>query len=436
MIPKKYPLACGGTLSVCRTDKFKAGMLSVSLVLPIERERTWMTSLLLSVLRRGTEKYPTLAAINRQLDYLYGTELSIRNFYRGDCQIVGFSADLLGSAFLPDGEALAAEVLDVMHQILFCPLLDANGCLDTRYVESEKKQQCDHIRALKNSPRGYASERCRSILYRNEPCGASVYGEIEAIERVTAEELTAHWRWLLSVLHLDCFYVGAESAERIRAALDVTFGAVNPAVGKQEPPPLPTVVRTAEEIVQTEETLAAGQSQLVLALRTGITVLDPAYYACMVANEMLGNSPISKLFVQVRERLSLCYFCSSHYNSYKGTLLIHCGLDAKDREAAEEAILAQLRAMANGEFSREELLAAKQSIQSAYRQLEDSPAALESFYFGRSLLGLKETVESTRKRFGAVTREDVIAAVRGMTVDVVYFLRGTLAQKEDDDEDN
>ena len=436
MIPKKYPLASGGTLSVCQTDKFKAGMLSVSLVLPIERERTWMTSLLLSVLRRGTEKYPTLAAINRQLDYLYGTELSIRNFYRGDCQIIGFSADLLGSAFLPDGEDLTAGVLDVMHQILVCPILDANGLLDARYVESEKMQQCDHIRALKNSPRGYASERCRSILYRNEPCGASVYGEIEAIERVTAEELTAHWRWLLSVLHLDCFYVGAEPGEHVRSALDAVFGTVGTTGGAFVVPSSPTIVRTAEEIIRTEETLAVGQSQLIMALRTGIAMFDPAYYACMIVNEMLGNSPISKLFMQVRERLSLCYFCSSHYNSYKGTLLIHCGLDAKDREAAEEAILAQLRAMANGEFSREELLAAKQSLQSAYQQLGDSPAALESFYFGRSLLGLKETVESARKRFGAVTREDVIAAARGMTLEVVYFLRGTIVQKEGDDEDN
>lgn len=70
MIPSVYSVSDALTLRVCRTEKFKAGMLSISAVLPIEREKVWLTSLLLSVLKRGTEKYPTLEAINRRLDYL------------------------------------------------------------------------------------------------------------------------------------------------------------------------------------------------------------------------------------------------------------------------------------------------------------------------------------------------------------------------------
>lgn len=435
MIPIQVPLSCGGTLSVCHTDKFKAGMLSVSLVLPIDPSKAWMTSLLLSVLRRGTERYPSLAAINRRLDYLYGTELSIRNFYRGDCRVIGFSADLLGSGALPEGEDLTSGVLDVMCQILFHPLLDGEGLLDARYVESEKKQHCDNIRALKNSPRSYASDRCRALLYQNEPCGTSIYGTVEEVMAVTPEELTAHWRAMLCDLQFSCFYVGAEPVEHIRAALETAFAREG--LGRTSEPSLwlPQVVREADSVRTQEESLAVGQSQLVLAWRTGCTMLDPNYCACAVMNEMLGNSPISKLFVQVRERLSLCYFCSSHYNSYKGTLTVHCGLDVKDAARAKREILSQLEAIANGDFTRAELLAAKRSICNAYEQIKDLPATLESFYFGRSLLGVRDTADDMRRRFATVRRKDVIAAAKRLTLQVDYLLCGTLTPKEDDDEE-
>lgn len=99
MIPQLYfsePTATGARipLRVCHTEKFKAGMLSLSAAFPIRERDSWMFALLLAVLRRGSEHYPSLAAINRRLDCLFGTEISIRNFYRGDLQIIGFAAEL------------------------------------------------------------------------------------------------------------------------------------------------------------------------------------------------------------------------------------------------------------------------------------------------------------------------------------------------------
>ena len=139
MIPTFHQIAPELTLRAYPTEKFKAAMLSVSAVLPITRENACKTTLLLAVLRRGTEKYPNLAAINARLDYLFGTELSIRNYYRGDSQIIGFSADFLDTVYVPREEMLLEGILDVISQMLFHPLLDGNGLLLERYVESEKE---------------------------------------------------------------------------------------------------------------------------------------------------------------------------------------------------------------------------------------------------------------------------------------------------------
>ncbi len=433
MIPKKYALGSRMSLSVCATEKFKAGMLSVSAVLPIERERVWLTPLLLSVLRRGTEKYPTLAALNRRLDYLYGTELAIRNIYRGDCQIIGFSVELLGASCLPVGEALLGEVLDVVRQILFFPMLDERGLLSERYVESEKKHQCDSIRAQKNNPRAYASERCRALLYRNEPCGADPMGSEEEIMAVTPETLTAYWRELIANISLDCFYVGADAPDGICAALTETFGTLLGGAATARCNTLPHLLPPAETAERVDESLPVGQSHLLMGLSTGVGVTDANYHVCAVWNEMLGISPISRLFVNLRERLSLCYFCVSHYNAYKGTVMIHCGIDRANREPAEAEIMAQLRALEEGDFTDAELDAAKRSLVNAYRQLEDSPAALENFYYGRSLVGISVPVRAFGAAFAEVTREQIMKFARGVRVNAVYFLSGTLDREGDGD---
>ncbi len=436
MIPTIYTVTDALTLRVCRTDKFKAGMLSLSALLPIERDKVWMTSLLLAVLKRGTEKYPTLEAVNRRLDYLYGTDVGVRNFYRGDCQVIGFSAEILEGAYLPEGEDLLADVLEVISQMLFHPLTDENGLLLSRYVESEKQVQCDAIRAQKNHPRSYAAARASELLYQNEPYGAPLLGTVEEVSAVTAEELTAHWRALVDRISLDCFYVGATEPARVCEALAETVGReLNPNAVKIAYPIPSTVIRRAEEVRTFEEPSESAQSHLLMGFRTGCAISDPDYDATMVFNELFGASPISKLFVNVRERLSLCYYCSSVYNARKGTVMVRSGLSAQNRCRAEEEILAQLRAIAEGDFTDAELAGAKQSLVNVYRQAEDSPGALENIYFGRAISGVNVSLEEGRARILSVTREDVTRAAARMTLDTVYFLSG-VGGEEDEDEEN
>ncbi len=430
MIPKIYSVGQAVKLRVCRTEKFKTAMLSVSAVLPIRQESVWMTTLLLSVLRRGTEKYPTLEDLNRRLDYLYGTELSIRNFYRGNNHVIGFSADLLSDAYLPKGEDLIAETLDVMRQILFFPALDENGLLQERYVKSEQIQQCDAIRALKNNPRAYAAERTREVLYAEEPCGVSSLGTEEVVMSVSARELTAYWREWLRTLTLDCFYVGNGEPERICDRLQAAFSDVLCASAAPTPYQKPANLRAADPVRRVDEALEVGQGQLLLGLRTGTVLTDRDFYACMVYNELLGTSPISKLFMNVRERLSLCYHCASTYHAHNGAILIHCGLSRVNRRAAEDEIMRQIDLLARGEISDGELNAAKYSLCNAYLQIEDSPAALESFYFSRAMAGVTATSADCRARFAKITREDVVAVARKMALDTVFYLDGLLDNGE------
>ena len=148
-------------------------------------------------------------------------------------------------------------------------------------------------------------------------------------------------------------------------------------------------------------------------------------YTAMVFNEIFGGSPASKLFMNVREKMSLCYHCSSSYLPYSGILSVSAGIETKNRAVAEAAILQQLTDMQAGRITQTEILAAKASLENSYRQIDDNPFELQSFYGNRTFFGWEEDVEECRRRISAVTVEDVVALAKQVICDTVFFIEGT-----------
>ena len=447
MIPIELHLGKNMTLRLCQTQKFKTEMLSVSAVVPICEQKPYMTSLLLSVLLRGTKSYPTISAINRRLDYLFGTELSVRNFYRGDAQVFGLCANILGKEYLPkdapERETLLCDVAEIMREVFFSPALDENGLLCANYVESEKQLQRDAIRAKKNHPQSYAMDRCRKLMFGSEPCGIPLYGSEEEVMSVTPEELTAYWKEFYQNLSLHAFYVGASDVENVVDAFVKGFAVeeVAPKPIEKNTPTIPltdiaSIPRRAEELRVCED-LPVHQSALVLGLRTPAAVQDEDFFAVALYNELLGSSsPVSKLFINVREKLGLCYSCFSAYNAYKAALTVCCSLEDDRREEAEAEIRRQLASLAAGDISDAEWQAAQQSMANAYRQLSDSPSAMEVYFLGRALAGVSISPEEGSARIASLTREDVVRVAKQMTVDTVFVLHPTAVGEERDDEEN
>ena len=431
-IPEVFPVGSHGVLRAIRTEKFKSGQLSVVTVLPLTRENAVMAPLILSVLRRGTERFPTLADLNRRLDDLYGSSLWFRCAAHGDRLVVGFGADLLDASYLPEPLDLCAGVLEILDQILSHPLLDENGLLSAAYVESEKELQRNEIRSLRNVPSQYASARAGRLFHRGTPAGIPVGGTEEEVLAVTPASLTAYWKKWRSQFVPDCFYIGAGDPVLLADRLSSLFPGGNgkPLPGLLEADPRPF----AESVLREEEDLPAAQSHLILWFRAGGVALGcPGQAATAVAAELLGQSPVSLLFMNVREKLGLCYTVSAYYNPIHAALCVFCGLSAQNREVAEREILAQTDNLREGRFTDADLTAAKKSLRGALSRLEDRPSSLENFWFNRSLAGIRETPAEYAARVDAVTREEVVAAARLLSLDTVYFLRGTAPGKEFDD---
>ena len=416
---KTIAVAPGITLRAMQTEKFKTACFSLNFLRPHTAADAALDALLPSVLLRATEHYPDIRSISMQLDALYGASLGTLIRRKGEIKLVGFYADFIEDAFLPEGESVFAPIVDLTEEILFRPLTE-NGVFCAQNVEGEKQNLINAIEAEMNDKRTYAMAKMLRVMCENESYGVPRLGRAEEVRVITPQTLWAHYQKVLKTSRIELFYAGQKSPETVAEAFRRLFAGKQPEtctpVGTQ-------VVRTAEKTRELSERMDVTQGKLVIGLRTGITVEDADYPALLLLNAVYGSSMTSKLFVNVREKLSLCYYASSAIEKNKGIMLISSGIDFAQYETAKNAILGELEACRRGDISEEELESARLAVLSALRAALDAPARLDDYYIGNAVAG-GCTIEELLERVATLKKEDLVRAAQRITTDTVYFLKG------------
>ncbi len=436
--PVRIPLSDAVTLYAIQTDRFKTARLSIYTVTPADEVQSPLGTLLFGILRRGSEKYPRLSLINRRLDELYGTTLTLRNFLRGDDHVLSFTAEMLSDAYTLSGDDanILEGTMEVMAEMLLHPLRDAQGLLRHDTVEAETVSMIDSIRAEVNDPRTYAATRLRQTMCEGEPFGLSLSGSIPLLEAVTSEAVTTLLDDRLHYAHWEIYYVGNDAPETVADVFKRRFAGFAPQtlpLADTRPHLPPTAVRRVEEELPVE------QGKLCMAWSSGITDRTPVtderddYAASVVLCELLGIMQSSLLFRRVREELGLCYDCDAAWEGKKGILSVTSGIHPKNREIAEQAILAVFSDIQTGMLSDADVSLAKISLENSYRQLPDSPAAMESYWFWQTPAH-SVSPEMHLKRFLSVTKEDIVCVAQKFSLDTVYFLNATHTGEEDEDD--
>jgi predicted Zn-dependent peptidase len=404
-------------LLVVETDKFKKNILSMSAILPLGPGTTPLDLLFPKVLLRGTASCPTNASLKKRLEELYDARIVESGSYFGNSLKIGFTADFLSDRAV--GSPVLEGVIKLLADIWQRPAVDESGLLRGNEVNLAKRAMRDAIRAEINNTAVYAANRCRELVCAGEPHGYSVT-EAE-VEEITAAGLTERYKKVRDSAYLTFFYIGPKPAGKVAELLAGAFPPASCCTGMQRPDITPSPDGVPE---YKEASMPVSQAKLVMGFTTGGMVFSdsPEYYAMCLAAEIFGGTPSSKLFVNLRERLSLCYYCGAYYENLKGIIYVLSGIDTKSREAARAEVLAQLDELRAGHITTAELDAALLSVVNSYRQIEDSPYSILSFCFGRGMLGLDCSPENFIKRIKQVTIDDIKKAAERIRLRAEYFL--------------
>ena len=404
-------------LTCIPSEKFKTSFLSAQLVMPLEKGTAGRNALLVNVLNRGTQRFPDMASLSGQLDRLYGARLEPTVRKKGENQVFGFVASFVDERFVPDGERLLEPMADLLGELFLSPAT-RNGRLRGDYVESERANLADLIRSDLNDKRAYAARRLLEVMCAGEAYGLSRLGTAREVERISLQRLNSHYQTILPGARLELFYCGAIPVRRVAGALARAFAAL-PRQGTVEP--AVTARKAAPETCRVvEETMDVNQGKLGIGFRTDSQDVP----ATMVMNAMFGGTSNSKLFLNVREKLSLCYYAGSAYHRSKGLLTVSSGIEAANYDRAVSEIMAQLEALRQGNWEAWEFAGAKSALRNSFLSLEDSAGGLEDYAMGQAATGGDESLPLLLEAVAAVTEERVRQAAACVRPDTIYFLRG------------
>lgn len=414
-------IAEGAFLTVIPADKFKSNYIQIRFIMPLKKETAAKNSLVFPVILRGTEKYQTLSEIRRRKQELYDSGVWSGHWKHGDSHIVSLEASSLRNSYAIDDTDITDGVLDLIGQVVLHPVTE-NGVFKAESVEGEKKIAADAVRATINQKGRYARLRALEEMFSGDAYGVSDGGTVEEIEAVCPKCLFEAYKNMLRTARVEIFAVGDFDGDVLEKKFSEIFSSVER--GDVYEPAHDTRGEARKELLKVYDRQNVTQGVLVLGFFTGSTSADDDYAVTKVFNTVFGGSAASKLFMNVREKLSLCYYCSSSLIPEKGAMTVASGIQFENEQKAFDEIMVQLDKMKNGEITDDEIDMAKRSLCDDIMSADDSTRALAATAFGEVIYGRKLTDEEKLAKINAVTKEQITERAKAVRLDTYYFLCG------------
>ena len=412
-------LCSGVKLCYHKTSQFKTSVVSLNIITPLD-DKASHRALLVHLLARTNKNNPTITAMNRKLASLYGAVIHPSVQKIGESQVLTLSLICIDERFALDKESVLTEGINLLLDCLFTPDITPKGFKEEN-VQREKRLLCEKIDSENDDKIRYAYKKMISEMCCDENYGISELGEKEEINTLTGEDLFSVWKQLLLFSQIQLNIVGNFSETLIEDAVLPRFEALERKKADI------TEVRT-EFITESygsktvTEKQKVQQGKLVIGFRAGMTYDMDNFAAIKVMTAIFGSGTFSKLFTNVREKMSLCYYCSARLISAKGIIAVQSGVETENIEKALEAIRHELDDMRLGNFTDDDIKAAKLSLKDAFSSVCDSVTGIDSWFTSQCLSSEILTPEDYIDMIEKVSREEIIVAANMVSEDTVFIL--------------
>lgn len=411
----------GVDFRLIKAEKFKTNMISVFFNIPLSRNTVTKAALLPSVLKRGTEKHPTMTELSKYLDELYSATIRSGIRSKGDGEVIYFSIEYIRDEFI--GENLTQKILELLKEFIFCPLTDDNGFME-EYLIQEKENLKNAINGLINDKKEYVEVKCREAMFGGEGYGMFEAGFSDDLPDITTQNLYDFYKDVIHNAKVDIFANGDfsnDTVSLIQTELADMFeqrdaGYVDTNIA----------IPCGKKINNIVEEIAVVQSKLCIGLRCGIDPTSRDYYALMLGNCIFGGSPFSKLFNNVREKLSLAYYAVARTERFKSTMFISCGIETEKYNAAYDEIMVQFLKMKSGEIDESEIENSKLYLTNGFNSMKDGLRTMEDYYLSQAIMKSNSEIDDLIKITNSITKDEIIKTFKDVEIDTVYFLKGNI----------
>ena len=327
-MPLTHNITDGVDLLFVSNKKFHTTLVSFNFYLPLEKEKISSYSLLTSILTTCSERYRDYRLLNLELGRLYGADISSNVTKVGDQLCLKFKVSTINEEYAMDGEKPILEAVGMLMELLFAPKI-SNNAFELEDIKREKRMLIEHINGELNDKRQFARKRLIEEMFEDDVYGLYRLGNVSDIEKVDGAALYAAWQNMINNAVVKINVIGKELPQGIVEELKSKFAARNSQIKNT----VPTAYRTQPKFVT--ERFDVAQGKLVMGF-TGVFGDDENSVDALVMGDIFGGGPYSLLFNNVREKQSLCYYCSSQSVRSKGYLMVDSGVEADNAQKAYE----------------------------------------------------------------------------------------------------
>lgn len=403
----------------CTDTRFKTNCLSLQLVRPMCRQEAAANALISAVLLRGTENYPDIRDITRHLDDLYGATVGSLVRRVGDYQTTGFYCSFTQDRYALGGDKILQPVITFLQELLLHPKLE-NSVFSHSFTQGEKRNLLSAMEAQKNDKRVYAANQLMKYMCAQDSGGIPRLGEPEQVRQLEPAGLYDHYQKILRESRIDIFYVGACPLEEIAGLIGPIFEKIDRNyVSLPGQTPFCDGGKT-----RNWEQMDVTQGKLQMGFVTPSTVNTPDFVPMQVLNTVFGSGMTSKLFMNIREKQSLCYDIGSSYHGGKGILTVGAGMDCQMVEKVEQEILKELESCRQGNITPQELKSAQKSLLSSLREIHDTPSSIENYYSTGALSGMDLSIAEYMHQVEQVTVAKLAEMAGKVQLHSVFMLKG------------
>ena len=401
-----------------RDDKFKTNTINIFFADNLEKKTVAVNALMMAVLKRGTKSYPKTIDLEKKKEELYGLSFGCGISKRGESNLLSLYINVMDNKYAMDNEDISKEAFLFAKDIILNPYI-VNGLFNEEYIETEKNNIINFIEGKINAKGYYALQSLIEEMCKDEPFGIYEYGQIEDYSNITNERLVKNYERMINHLPMYIFVSGNMTNEQV---MEYTEGFRN--MKRGEIAKLNKVNITKKDI---EEKVIINemdivQEQYCMGFRTNIEPNSKDYAALMVYNSILGGGMTSKLFENIREKNSMCYTIYSSLVRVKGLMVIHTGIDAKNRDKVRKMIFDELDNMKNGVISETELDVAIKSILTSLESFTDTQEGVLDFNVVNVLFNFDIDIDGFKEMVSNVKLEDVVRVSQNIVLDTEYIL--------------
>ena len=404
-------------LHMINTNNFKQTIVKVIFRGPIRKEEITIRTFLESILFYSSKKYNTRRKMLIKEEELYSAGVYVDSRRIGNEYETSFGLVSLDDRYTEKGNFEAS--LEFFSDIIKHPNVE-NGKFDSKSFNIVMNKAALYLSSKKEDKDSYSIDRLYEEMGKGTPVSFTD-GYIEDLKTITRESLYEYYKKFVSESDMDIYVIGSMPLEEVDPLIRKYFRPtkykkrMSDFFIKQDKKRIKKLKVIEEDNVT--------QSKLNLGYKLYDMSLDEKEYPLVLYSIILGGGADSKLFKDVREKNSLCYYIYDVINNYDNIMRISAGISKESYEKCVKLINKNFKNMEKGLFTDEDIEKAKEIYISSLNNIYESEEGIISMYSSMDLFG-SDDIETRKRKIRKVTREDIVKVAKKISLDTIYMLEG------------